>query len=120
MVIVMGEKRFKIYQDSIRKFESDRIWGVKSETNSLEPYMTFKEAEKCCELLNEQQDKITELEKNFEDLVNWSTEISKRNVLLDEKIGRLQQEEKLYAQEILRLNELLKQYQANQDLGGGY
>lgn len=44
--------------------------------------------------LNEQQSKITELEKNFEDLVNWSTEISKRNVLLDEKIGRLQQENK--------------------------
>lgn len=44
--------------------------------------------------LNEQQSKITELEKDFEDLVNWSTEISKRNVLLDEKIGRLQQENK--------------------------
>jgi hypothetical protein len=73
-----------------------------------------------CDLLNTQQDKITELEKNFEDLVDWSTEISKRNVLLDEKIGRLQEEEKLYAQEILRLNTLLKQYQANQDLGGGY
>ena len=74
----------------------------------------------CCKIMNEQQDKITELEKNFEDLVDWSTEISKRNVLLDEKIGRLQEEEKLYAQEILRLNTLLKQYQANQDLGGGY
>lgn len=49
----MSEKRFKIYQDSIRKSESNRIWGVKSETNSLEPYMTFKEAEKCCDLLNE-------------------------------------------------------------------
>ena len=44
--------------------------------------------------LNEQQATITELEKNFEDLVNWSSEISKRNVLLDEKIGRLQQENK--------------------------
>jgi chromosome segregation ATPase len=74
----------------------------------------------CCKIMNEQQDKITELEKNFEDLVDWSTEISKRNVLLDEKIGRLQEEEKLYAQEILRLNELLKQYQSFKDLGGDY
>lgn len=80
-----------------------------------------------CILLNEQQDKITELEKNFDDLVQWASEIAKRNVILDEKIGKLQrenkklkEEEKLYAQEILRLNELLKQYQANQDLGGGY
>ena len=44
--------------------------------------------------IDEQQSTIIELEKNFEDLVNWSTEISKRNVLLDEKIGRLQQENK--------------------------
>lgn len=80
-----------------------------------------------CEMLNEQQSTIEqlqeenkELEKNFDDLVEWASEIAKRNVLLDEKIGRLQQEEKLYAQEILRLNTLLKQYQANQDLGGGY
>ena len=70
--------------------------------------------------LNEQQDKIIELEKNFDDIVKWASEIAKRNVLLDEKIGRLQQEEKLYAQEILRLNELLKQYQSFKDLGGDY
>ena len=44
------------------------------------------------ERLNEQQHTIKELEKNFEDLADWSTEIAKRNVLLDEKIGRLQQE----------------------------
>ena len=59
---MVSKKRFKIYQDSIRKFESNRVWGVKSETNSLEPYMTFKEAEKCCDLLNEQQDIIFKLQ----------------------------------------------------------
>ena len=42
--------------------------------------------------VDEQQSTINEIEKNFEDLVDWSTEIAKRNVLLDEKIGRLQQE----------------------------
>ena len=80
-----------------------------------------------CILLNEQQATINELEKNFDDFVKWASEIAKRNVVLDEKIGELQrenkklkEEEKLYAQEILRLNTLLKQYQANQDLGGGY
>lgn len=57
----MSGKLFKIYQDSIRKFESNRIWGVKSETNSLEPYMTFKEAEKCCELLNSLQEENKQL-----------------------------------------------------------
>ena len=33
---------------------------------------------------------------------------------------KLKEEEKLYAQEILRLNELLKQYQSFKDLGGDY
>ena len=35
-------------------------------------------------------------------------------------ITKLKEEEKLYAQEILRLNELLKQYQSFKDLGGDY
>ena len=46
----------------------------------------------CCEKLNEQQ----------------------------ATIEQLKEEEKLYAQEILRLNELLKQYQSFKDLGGDY
>ena len=33
-----------------------------------------------------------ELVKNFDDLVNWASEIAKRNVILDEKIGKLQRE----------------------------
>ena len=61
-------ERFKIYQDSIRKFESNRIWGVKSETNSLEPYMTFKEAEKCCDFMNNQQAEIDDLKEENEKL----------------------------------------------------
>ena len=116
----MSEKRFKSTLDE--------------DTMSIMPYLVsdneeeaFYNLQGCVELLNEQQSTIErlekenkELEKNFDDIVNWASEIAKRNVLLDEKIGRLQQEEKLYAQEILRLNTLLKQYQANQDLGGGY
>lgn len=44
------------------------------------------------DLLNEQQAKIDELEKNFDDIVKWATTIAIRNVELDEKIGRLQRE----------------------------
>lgn len=80
----MNEKRFTTdYSDFI---QNDKTF-IKRGNERL----TYKEI---VDLLNEQQSKITELEKNFEDLVNWSTEISKRNVLLDEKIGRLQQENK--------------------------
>lgn len=64
-----------------------------------------------CILLNEQQDKITELEKNFEDLVEWSTEISKRNVILDEQIGELQREnEQLKKEHKIAIDEMITDY----------
>ena len=63
--------------------------------------------------LNKQQDTIFKLQ----DLCGES---DSENAKLRQEIKKLKEEEKLYAQEILRLNELLKQYQANQDLGGGY
>ena len=63
--------------------------------------------------LNEQQDTIFKLQ----DLCGES---DSENAKLRQEIKKLKEEEKLYAQEILRLNTLLKQYQANQDLGGGY
>ena len=39
---------------------------------------------------------------------------------LERENEKLKEEEKLYAQEILRLNTLLKQYQSFKDLGGDY
>ena len=118
----MNEKRFVAEQVDVTSEDETEVWDIVFDTENTYAFMVrdMDTANELCDLLNEQQDKITELEKNFEDLVNWSTEISKRNVLLNEKIARLQEEEKLYAQEILRLNELLKQYQSNLDLGGDY
>ena len=92
----MSEKRFEVVQDPRVQTEyfiydnEDKI----SENITDYPFDDQDVCSRIVMLLNEQQSKITELEKNFEDLVNWSTEISKRNVLLDEKIGRLQQENK--------------------------
>lgn len=42
------------------------------------------------EILNGQQSIIDGLEKSFDDIVEWASEIAKRNVLLDERIGQLQ------------------------------
>ncbi|MBP5423006.1 MAG: hypothetical protein J6Y78_11250 [Paludibacteraceae bacterium] len=54
-----------------------------------------------CGLLNEQQATISQLEKNFDDLVKWASEIAKRNVILDEQIGQLQRENEQLEQEII-------------------
>ena len=93
----MSEKRyFKVeYDEEWYLFDSTTIseqlvkeqaeYGYGVFANSLSP-------SEIVGLLNEQQDKITELEKNFEDLVNWSSEIAKRNVVLDEQLGQLQRE----------------------------
>jgi len=117
----MSEKRFM--WNSVDGGDNLFIKDKKSESDKLIHIKLIDGKHEFVELMktvNDLEDKIIELEKNFEDLVNWSTEISKRNVLLNEKIARLQEEEKLYAQEILRLNELLKQYQSFKDLGGDY
>ena len=66
-----------------------------------------------CILLNEQQDKITELEKNFDDLVNWASEISKRNVVLDEKIGKLERENKKLKEENASLKQRIRDIKYN-------
>ena len=65
------------------------------------------------DLLNEQQATIRKLQ----DLCGES---DSENAKLRQEIKKLKEEEKLYAQEILRLNELLKQYQSFKDLGGDY
>ena len=111
----MSEQRFEFYSDEYLIGVLDTVTG--------KTFDSFAIVDK----LNEQQSKIDDLEKNFDDLVKFSSEIAKRNVILDEKIGKIQkeneklkEEEKLYAQEILRLNNLLKQYQTFEDLAGDY
>ena len=85
----MNDERFELseYSTVYRYSVIDNIQKGTLKANEI-IILLSKQAKK----IDEQQAIITELEKNFEDLVNWSTEISKRNVLLDEKIGRLQQE----------------------------
>ena len=79
------------------------------------------------DLLNELSDDNTRLHKKVEKqqatirkLQDLCGESDSENAKLRIENKKLKEEEKLYAQEILRLNTLLKQYQANQDLGGGY
>ena len=79
------------------------------------------------DLLNKLSNENTRLHKKVDEqqatirrLQDLCGESDGENAKLRQEIKKLKEEEKLYAQEILRLNELLKQYQANQDLGGGY
>ena len=44
------------------------------------------------DVLNEQQATIEQLEKNFDDLVQYAGKIAKRNVQLDEEIAKLKKE----------------------------
>ena len=78
--------------------------------NEKEEQMTALQTTK---RLNKQQDTIFKLQ----DLCGES---DSENAKLRQEIKKLKEEEKLYAQEILRLNELLKQYQSFKDLGGDY
>lgn len=110
-------ERFEIYQDSIRKSESNRIWGVKSETNSLESYMTFKEAEKCCNLLNKQQVQIEVYEKS---LIRKSKEISEQQTtikFLQDEINELKKDIDIYKYEEKKHSESARKlYEENERL----
>ena len=77
----MSEKRFTLETISYSYFIKDNQKG-----NSY-----YNDLRLICDLLNEQQDKITELEKNFDDLVEWASEIAKRNVVLGEENASLKQ-----------------------------
>lgn len=50
-----------------------------------------------------------ELGKNFEDLVDWASKIANRNVVLDEKIGELQRENKKLKEINRQLREINKE-----------
>ena len=60
------------------------VWDNEKEERMIALEVTKK--------LNEQQATIKELKKNFNDLVQWASQIAKRNVQLDEQIGKLQKE----------------------------
>ena len=64
--------------------------------------------------------KIREQQATIKKLQDLCGESDSENAKLRQEIKKLKEEEKLYAQEILRLNELLKQYQSFKDLGGDY
>lgn len=87
----MSEERFELseYSTAYRYSVIDNIQKGTLKANEI-IILLSKQAKK----IDEQQATLIVLEKNFEDLVNWSSEIAKRNVLLDEKIGKLQQENK--------------------------
>ena len=96
---MMSEKRFVLIEDDLEPLILDN-----KETMSVNEVV---------DLLNEQQATIFKLQ----DLCGKS-DYENAKLLIENK--KLKEEEKLYAQEILRLNELLKQYQSFKDLGGDY
>ena len=74
------------------------------------------------DLLNEQQATIDQLNLAIDDLLSHTScdEIKKENEQLRNIIKQKEEEEKLYAKEILRLNELNKQTSEFTDILGGY
>ena len=77
--------------------------------------------------LNEQQATINEYKENWDDMVELATKTSLRNIQLDEQIGQLkaklrekEEDERLYANEIVKLNKEAKEVLDFKSLGGDY
>ena len=86
----MGEKRFYVETVAVR----DKVITDKDK------FYSYEDLDEIVALLNEQQATILQLEKNFDDLVKWASEIAKRNVVLDEQIGQLQRENEQLQQKL--------------------
>ena len=98
----MSEKRFKYNSD-----------------DSL-PCITDSEKDENCLRMSDIVNVLNEQQATIKQLQDFIGETDAENIRLRQEIKKLKEEEKLYAQEILRLNELLKQYQSFKDLGGDY
>ena len=80
-----------------------------------------------CNLLNSLVDENKQLRQSIDHMIEKATEISNRNVLLHEEIGRLtrklrekEEDERLYANEIVKLNKEAKEVLNFKTLGGDY
>ena len=136
----MSEKRFTIHKESKYKEEWYAYpFCIKEDGELVLETIPLSIAEKVRDKLNEQQATINELqriinhikcEENCEDydyccetvcsLYNEIKHLKEENEQLRNIIKQKEKEEKLYAKEILRLNELNKQTSEFTDILGGY
>lgn len=107
----MSEKRF-VYGRAF-PINSDDLLPVITDNENDKDYFRMVDI---VDVLNTQQATIEQLQeenkelvKNFTDLVEWASEIAKRNVLLDEKIGKLQRENKKLKEMNRQLREINKE-----------
>ena len=115
----MSEKRFTVESTMVRECILDNASG--------EQLDTFDYTERLCDLLNEQQATIINLQGDVNRLNYIIEELKKDNYKQFEKINELkaklkekQEDEKLYAQEILELNKTKKEMLNFKQLGGDY
>lgn len=84
----MSEKQLSF--DGAMKIVGEQKWIQIKDIERLEKFIQNQQA-----TIERLEKENKELGKNFDDLVNWASEIANRNVVLDEQIGRLQQEIRL-------------------------
>lgn len=109
----MSEKRFALeYDKNCYKCIAD-----------IQKQELYTSKEEICDLLNQLNDENEQLrqtvhnlkqeptQKDWDLLVQKCAELSKRNIKLWERLGEKEQEERLYADEIVRLNKEVKDNQ---------
>ena len=82
----MSEKRFRYGETDLFEWVEDNGEMISTK--------------ECVDRLNEQQATINEYKENWDNLVEKASEIAKRNVVLDERIGQLQRENEQLRQEL--------------------
>ena len=84
-------KRFIVETVEITDCDTDESRIAKVITDTKETY-SYEDLDEIVDVLNEQQATINEYKENWDNLVEKASEIAKRNVVLDERIGQVQRE----------------------------
>ena len=110
---MMSEKR------KIQRFNLDegRIWEA---IEGLSPFKTTYTLEEVCEKLNEQQATICKLQDLCGESDSENAKLRIENKKLKAKLKEKEEDERLYANEIVKLNKEAKEVLDFKSLGGDY
>ena len=109
----MSEKRFKLIKCKLYDMQY----------NKDIPIATFRnvdDAEVICSWLNELYDENRELRQELNDCEKFRHSVFKRMNELTDQLKEKEEDEKLYAQEIVELNKTKKELIEFNELGGNY
>lgn len=118
----MSEKRFVAEQVDVVNEDETEVWDVVFDTENTYAFMVrdTDTASDLCDLLNEQQATIRKLQDLCGESDSENAKLRIENKKLKAKLREKEEDEKLYANEIVELRKTNEEWLQFKELGGDY